>query len=121
MWNDSKTNTIPGYRFALEPFVWRIGALGAKKARWVQHRAFVLSFLPYWHRNYNAFCLSGAFYHVSAFTAMPIKGFVHKHHSCHQDQQTAGNHHQQSHGYSVCQQTEHDHADGQKAGVSCTK
>lgn len=37
MWNDSKTNTIPGYRFAVEPFVLRIGALGANDSGWVQN------------------------------------------------------------------------------------
>ena len=37
LWNDSKTNTIPGYRFAVEPFVLRIGALGANDSGWVQN------------------------------------------------------------------------------------
>ena len=58
---------------------------------------------------------------ISAFIAVLIKRFVQKHHSRHQDQQTAGCHHQQSHGHSVCHQTEYNHADRQKAGISCTE
>lgn len=51
MWNNSKTNTIPGYRFAIrlsfcngciwvQPGCCRVQT----EARWVQHRAFVLLF-----------------------------------------------------------------------------
>ena len=51
MWNDSKTNTIPGYRFAIA-LSFYIGCIWVQngcsrvqtEARWVQHRAFVLLF-----------------------------------------------------------------------------
>ena len=51
LWNDSKTNTIPGYRFAIT-LSFCIGCIWVQNgcsrvqiaARWVQHRAFVLLF-----------------------------------------------------------------------------
>ena len=50
LWNDSKNDTIPGYRFAIA-LSFYIGCIWVQNrcgwvqivARWVQHRAFVLS------------------------------------------------------------------------------
>ena len=80
LWNDSKTNTIPGYRFAIT-LSFCIGCIWVQNrcgwvqivARWVQHRAFVLEAAFYFapkdaprrkHRNYCTFqllqwCLPG--------------------------------------------------------------
>lgn len=69
MWNDSKNDTIPGYRFAIA-LSFYIGCIWVQngcsrvqtEARWVQHRAFVLllAVLPTFAL-YRVLGLSGAF------------------------------------------------------------